>query len=94
MFVGVHVSNTKCKINDKELDVVKSFEYLGRVLSNNGNDTKAVENRISKGWAAFQKFGSVISSRHVSMTNKKKHFETSSSVYCMAVRRLYGERNL
>ena len=76
MFVGVHMSNTKVKINDNELDIVTSFEYLGRVLSNNGDDTKAVENRIGKGWAAFQKVESVISSRHVSMPTKKNIFET------------------
>ena len=77
MFIGEHDPNSMvCKIGDKVLDVVTFFEYLGRVLSNDGDDTKAVESRIGKGWEAFKKVQSVISSRNISMQTKKKTFET------------------
>ena len=76
MYIGHHEPNIPCKIGDKELEVVTSFEYLGRVISNNADETKAVEDRIGKGWGAFQKVVSIIADKHTSMITKRKTYET------------------
>ena len=49
MFIGNHAEETACKINGVVLENVDSFRYLGRVITNNNNDTEAVEKLISKG---------------------------------------------
>ena len=36
-------------VNGKKIEVVDHFEYLGRVLNNQADDTAAVLHRISKG---------------------------------------------
>ncbi len=65
-----------CSIGNTNLDAVTTFTYLGRTLSNTADDRKAVEDRISIGWGAFRKVESIISNRHVSMTTKRKTYET------------------
>ena len=60
MFIGKHDPPHECRINNIPLQTVSSFEYLGRVSSNNADDTKVVEDRISKSWGAFQKVKSII----------------------------------
>ena len=65
-----------CVIGDDILEVVTSFEYLGRVLSNNADDMKALKNRISKGWQAFGKVKSVLTNKHMPMATKRKTYET------------------
>jgi hypothetical protein len=76
MYIGDNESNVACKVGEIELEVVTSFEYLGRVISNNADDTKAVEDRIGKGWGAFQKVVSIIADKHTSMITKRKTVET------------------
>ena len=55
MIIG-NASDTRFKLNiaGHDIDIVQEFEYLGRIISNNADDLKAVEGRISKGWQAFQ----------------------------------------
>lgn len=65
-----------CVIGDKVLKVVLSFEYLGRVHSNNGDDMRALCDRIGKGWAAFLKKESILKNRHLPMSAKRKTYET------------------
>ena len=65
-----------CVIGDIVLEVVVSFEYLGRVLSNNGDDMRALCDRIGKGWAAFLKKESILKNRHLPMSAKRKTYET------------------
>ena len=52
MFIGNHAEETACNINGVVWENVDSFQYWGRVITNNNNDTKAVEKLISKGWNA------------------------------------------
>ena len=75
MLIGAS-NDPPCVIGDHILDVVMTFEYLGRVLSNDADDMKAVKNRISKGWQAFGKVKSVLTSRHIPMAAKRKTYET------------------
>ena len=42
MFIGNHAEKATCNINDVVLENVDSFQYLGRVITNSNNNTKAV----------------------------------------------------
>ena len=75
----MHVANAICQpcvIGDEVLEVVLNFEYLGRVLSNVGDDMVALQNRIGKGWSAFRKKESILKDRHIPMVAKRKTYET------------------
>ena len=66
------------------MENVDSFQYLGRVITNN-NDTKAVEKLISKGWNAYNKVKAVLKDRKTPMPTNKKTFET-----CILPYPIYG----
>ena len=76
IFIGNHAEETTCNINGVVLENVDSFKYLGGVITNNNNDTKAVEKLISKGWNAYNKVKVVLKDRKTPMSTKKKTFET------------------
>ena len=80
MLIGNHAASDGTipliQIDNNNIDVVSKFEHLGRILTNNADDEAAVAARIGKGWAAFQKVKSIITSRHLSMTSKRKTIET------------------
>ena len=77
MIVG-NTSDSRSKLNiaGHDIDVVQEFEYLGRIISNNADDLKAVEGRINKGWQAFQNKKDLITSRQLSYKTKKDIYET------------------
>ena len=75
MFIGNHAEEIAYNINGAVLEN-DSFQYLGRVITNNNNDTKAVEKLISKGWNAYNKFKAVLKDQKTPMSTKKKIFET------------------
>ena len=56
-------SSTLMMINNIAIKRVNTFKYLGRILSDNGNDLVEVQNRITKGWIAFNNKKSIITSR-------------------------------
>ena len=60
MFIGNHAEEASCNINSVVLENVESFQYLGRVITNSNNDTKAVGKLISKGWNAYNKVKTVL----------------------------------
>ena len=62
-FIGNHAEEIACNINGVVLENVDSFPYLGRKITNNNNDTKAVEKLISKGWIAYNKVKAVLKER-------------------------------
>ena len=76
MFIGNHAEETACNINGVVLENVDSFQCLGRVITNNSSDTKAVEKLINKGWNAYSKVKVVLKDWKTSMSTKKKIFET------------------
>ena len=50
--------------------MVEVFEYLGRVLSNDGDDSKAVGSRIGKAWGAFEKKKYIITDKRLPVSRK------------------------
>ena len=76
MFMGNHTEETAWNINGAVLENVSSFQYLGRVITNNSNNTKAVEKLISKGWNVYNKVKAVLKDRKTPMSTKIKTFET------------------
>ena len=70
MLVGTHHDNTVLHINNQLIKIVPVFDYLGRSLSNNSDDTPAVKSRIGIGWDAFNRVKSILTSRTVSMKHK------------------------
>ena len=61
MFIGNHAEEASCNINGVILENVYSFQYLGRVITNSNNGTKAAEK---------------LKDRKTPMSTKKKTFET------------------
>ena len=76
MFIGNHAEETACNINGVVLGKLDCFQYLERVITNNNNDTKAVEKLISKGCNTYNKVKAVLKDRKTPMSTKKKTFET------------------
>ena len=72
MFIGNHAEETACNINGVVLGKLDRFQYLERVITNNNNDTKAVEKLISKGWNAYNKVKAVLKDQKTPMSMKKK----------------------
>ena len=70
MFVGNLTEEIVCYRNGVVLENVDSFQYLGRVITNNSNDTEPVEKLISKGWSAYNKV-KVFKDRKSPMSTKK-----------------------
>ena len=69
MFIGNH-DNTYVTISGIKVDVVEEFKYLGRVLSNDGDDSKAVGSRICKAWGAFEKKKHIITDKRLPISRK------------------------
>ena len=76
MFVGEHPPLASCNIDGSIIEKVKEFTYLGKVICDDGDDTKAVEKCISKAWHAYSKVKSILTDRKCSMTSKRKTVET------------------
>ena len=76
MLVGGHTENGICNIGSVPLENVTTFQYLRRIVTNDGDETKAVEKFIRKGWHAYNKMKSIMSNRKTPMITKNKSFET------------------
>ena len=76
MLIGEHDSNLIPTIDNESIEIASKFEYLGRVLSNDGSDMPALVNRIGKAWGAFEKKKELMTSKHLSMRSKKQTYET------------------
>ena len=79
MPIGPHAKDhpeQPIRVHNQKIKVVDHFEYLGRVLSSVVDDSIEVKQRICKGWQAFQKHKSILMHSHISMTRKKKTYET------------------
>ena len=76
MLIGEHDPNHIPMIENEAIDIVTKFEYLGRVISNDGSDMPALRDRIGKAWGAFEKKKELMTSKHLSMKSKRHTFET------------------
>ena len=63
-------------VNNTTIERVEKFEYLGRILSHDADDTAAVKRRIGCGWNAFNKVKTILCNRRLSMSSKCKTYET------------------
>ena len=90
---AVTCQETSFAILGQSIDVVKQFEYLGRVLNNRADDTAAVEHRIAKGWQAFQKKKSIITHKHLSIKAKRQTINSFIfQLYCMQPKPSHGTK--
>ena len=71
MMIGTN-ADTAVYIKGQFLNIVDTFEYLGRVLSSNADDSHAVLSRIRKAWGAFEKKKSILTDKRISVTTKRK----------------------
>ena len=76
IIIGKHnqgaVSTPVIYINNVPVEIVTTFEYPGRILTNTDDDTPVVNARIGRCWDAFNKVKGIICSRHISMSIKWK----------------------
>ena len=61
----------KINIKGQDIETVDNFEYLGVIISAKGEQEKAIDHRISKGWAAFSMKMQVLISSSTSRSVKK-----------------------
>jgi hypothetical protein len=59
--------NVQFQVNGEKIKMVEQFNYLGRVLSDDDNDLKAVESQLVKARKVWGRIGKLI---------KKNHFQT------------------
>ena len=63
-------------IDDKKLEEISEFKYLGHVITSEGSDEKAIKDRIILGWAAYSKKKAVLKNKKVSKKVKARIVET------------------
>ena len=76
MLIGTHDSGDTVTIGGETIEVVDQFEYLGIILSKDGSDMPALEDRIGQAWGAFEKKKDIMTSIHISMKTKRHMYET------------------
>ena len=79
MFIGPQATRnvlTSVKIENNDVEVVSSFEYLGRRLNNKADDQEEVKSKISKGWQAFTTYKETITNKCTSMKTKRHIVDT------------------
>ena len=59
MLIGAATNVPPCVIENSELKIVSTFEYLGRVLTRDSDDMVTLRDRVSEGWASFTKKESI-----------------------------------
>ena len=84
----INFSKTKCMTTDKitknlhltidnnEISQVTEFIHLGHKLSSKNDGLVTVQHRIALGWATFNKYKAVLTSKRVSYHLKSKIFNT------------------
>ena len=84
--IGKTSNNIKIKAEDEEIGGMSDFEYLGFKISSSGNQEGAVNHRIARGWAAYGRYRSLLTSKNVNIDTKAKIYNTyvtSSVLYGM-----------
>jgi len=57
-------------INEKQIEQVREFVYLGHKLTSDNNGQTAVQHRIGLGWAAFEKNKLSLTSKRLPIKRK------------------------
>ena len=63
-------------LNGNDIEQVNHFKYLGRIISNDGDDSREIESRISAGWNAFQSKKNILTHKRLTMKTKRRTYET------------------
>ena len=74
--IGQQRREIKIHIDEKLIEQKEDFEYLGYKLSSKGDQCIAVNHRIGKGWEAFGKLKSVLTSKNVNIDTKRSLYQT------------------
>ena len=64
------------EVENEVIEVVSTFEYLGRKLNNKADDSDKIKSRISRAWQAFNVHKNTITSKSLSMKTKRQIVET------------------
>jgi hypothetical protein len=70
-------NNTEIKLQDKVVERVDRFTYLGSVVTKNGGTEEDVLNRISKANTAFVQLYSIWKNKQITQRTKLRIFETN-----------------
>ena len=76
MTTDINQLNIDIRLNNKKIDLVHEFVYLGHKLSCRRDQDVPVKHRIGLGWAAFSKHQSLIKSTRVLIHTKFKIYNT------------------
>ena len=76
MTTDINQLNIDIRLNNKKIDQVHEFVYLGHKLSCRSDQEVSVKHRIGLGWAAFGKHQSLIKSTRVPIHTKVKIYNT------------------
>lgn len=68
--------NMEIKINNKPLECVDEYTYLGQLISHKDQTTKEINRRIANGWKRYWSLKEVMKSTHLSIGVKRKVFNT------------------
>ena len=63
-------------LNEHPLKQVKSFKYLGSIISSNGRSEDEIENRCNKANQLIGQMAPILKNKHVSITTKKALYNT------------------
>ena len=77
MLVGSHPPPVDVKVDDKTIEVVDDFTYLGTSLTNEGSMDKEISCRIGKASAAFNKLAKIWKSRKIPLSLKMKFYNSN-----------------
>ena len=53
----------KIQIDGNNIKRVNEFKYVGRILDDNDNDLKAIENQLTKARAVWRRIGKILKKR-------------------------------
>jgi hypothetical protein len=70
-------NDTEIKLQDKVVEKVDRFTYLGSVVTKNGGTEEDVLNRISRANTAFVQLYSIQKNKQITQRNKLRIYETN-----------------
>ena len=66
--------DVRIKVDNREIEDVNSYTYLGQIITNDHDQTKELRKRIGLGWSAFARYRSIMRNTKVKMDLKRKIF--------------------
>ncbi|KAL4148794.1 hypothetical protein QTP88_002949 [Uroleucon formosanum] len=72
MVISKVITNTNITLNNEQLQQVKEFCYLGRLITDDNKSTKEIRRRITLAKHAFEKKRTLLTNKHLSISSRKK----------------------